>query len=81
MLSDARVEAICWNATRGALSGFDPDRRLCAELQDLTGIPVTTTALAARDTLHARGVSRIAILAPGDRRETGASAAHSRGRG
>ncbi|MTH61519.1 hypothetical protein [Paracoccus litorisediminis] len=76
MLAEARVEGICWNATRGALLGFDPDRRLCAELQDLTGVPVTTTALATLDTLKRHGVTRIALLAQGDCAETDRIAAN-----
>ncbi|MTH79869.1 hypothetical protein [Paracoccus aestuariivivens] len=76
MLAEARVEGICWNATRGALLGFEPDRKLCADLQDLTGVPVTTTALATLDTLKRHGVTRIALVAQGDRAETDRIAAN-----
>lgn len=69
MLAEARPEIIVWNATRGALLGFEPDRQLCAELEDATGIRVTTTALATVDLLRARKLTRIGLLAQGDERE------------
>ncbi|MDX3808987.1 MAG: Asp/Glu/hydantoin racemase, partial [Bosea sp. (in: a-proteobacteria)] len=29
LLADAGVDVMCWNATRGAMLGFAPDRELC----------------------------------------------------
>ena len=69
MLADARVDAICWNATRGALLGFEPDRKLCRRLTDATGIPVITTALATPTLLRAHGLTRIALITQGDAAE------------
>lgn len=69
MLAQARPDVILWNATRGALLGFEPDRRLCAMIESETGIGATTTALATAELLNARGLRRIALLAQGDDRE------------
>jgi maleate isomerase len=69
MLAEAGVEAICWNATRGAGLGFDPDRRLCDLIQDWTGLPATTTALATRELLESQGLTRIALVSQGDAAE------------
>ncbi|SMH54477.1 maleate cis-trans isomerase family protein [Mesorhizobium australicum] len=69
MLAEARVDVICWNATRGALLGFEPDRRLCDLLEHRTGIPVTTTALATLDLLTSRKLTRIGLIAQGNPKE------------
>ncbi|WP_425623813.1 hypothetical protein [Agrobacterium radiobacter] len=66
MLAQARPDVILWNATRGALLGFEPDRRLCAMITSETGIVATTTALATAELLNARRLRRIALLAQGD---------------
>jgi maleate isomerase len=66
MLSEARVEIICWNATRGALLGFEPDRRLCSLLEHRTGLPVTTTSLATLELLTSNRLTRIGLIAQGD---------------
>jgi maleate isomerase len=69
MLAQARPDVIVWNATRGALLGFEPDRRLCAMIRSETAIPCTTTALATIDLLRHRGFSRMGIIAQGDAAE------------
>lgn len=66
MLAQARPDIILWNATRGALLGFEPDRRLCAMIEAETGIAATTTALATVELFRSRKISRIALLAQGD---------------
>jgi maleate isomerase len=65
LLAEARPGAIVWNATRGALLGFEPDRRLCAMIHAQTGIPATSTALATADLLQRQSRRRIALLAQG----------------
>ena len=35
LLADARCNAICWNGTSAGWLGFDRDRQLCAEIQEL----------------------------------------------
>lgn len=69
MLAQARPDVIVWNATRGALIGFEPDRRLSAAIQAETGIACTTTALATLAHLRARNLRRIGLLAQGDARD------------
>lgn len=69
MLKDARADVICWNATRGALLDFEPDRQLCRLLGDRTGLPVITTALATLELLKSRNLTRIGLLAQGGREE------------
>ncbi|CAH1670510.1 MAG: Asp/Glu/hydantoin racemase [Chelatococcus sp.] len=65
MLAQARPEVILWNATRGALIGFEPDRRLAATIRAETGIPCTTTALATIEYLRQRKLCRIGLVAQG----------------
>lgn len=66
MLAEARPDVILWNATRGALLGFEPDRRLTARIEAMTGILCTTTALATVEHLRTHGHRRIGLLAQGD---------------
>ena len=56
---------ILWNATRGALIGFEPDRRLAAMIGAETGIPCTTTALVTVEYLRKRNFRRIGLVAQG----------------
>lgn len=69
MLAQARPGIILWNATRGALLGFDPDRKLCALIEKETGIPATTTALETPLLLKSLGRTNIALLQQGDEQE------------
>lgn len=69
LLSQARPGVILWNATRGALLGFEPDRQLCTLVTRETGIPCMTTALATVDMLRGRGLRRIGLLSQGDAAE------------
>ncbi len=61
MLAQARPDIILWNATRGALLGFEPDERLCAMIEAETGIGASTTALATLELFRSRKISRIAL--------------------
>ncbi|OAS22418.1 hypothetical protein [Methylobacterium platani] len=65
LLADAGVAALCWNATRGAALGFTPDERLCAAIARRTGLPMVTTALAARARLRAGNVRRLGLVVQG----------------
>lgn len=65
LLADSRPDVILWNATRGALLGFEPDRVLCRMIEDLAGVPATTTALATLKVLRACGIRRIGLIAQG----------------
>jgi maleate isomerase len=65
LLAHARVTMLCWNATRGAMLGFEPDRALSAHITQRTGLPVVTTALAALDVFHNFRIDRIALVTHG----------------
>lgn len=69
MLAQAKPGIILWNATRGALLGFDPDRELCALITRETGIPATTTALETPILLKSLGLTKIALMQQGDEEE------------
>jgi maleate isomerase len=64
-LAQARVDVICWNATRGALFGFAPDRALSARIGGQTGLPVVTTSLAALEVFQNFGIGRIGLVTQG----------------
>lgn len=66
LLAQAHPAVILWNATRGALIGFTPDRQLCETIEGETGIPCATTALATVDLLRRRNLRRIGLVAQGD---------------
>ncbi|MGA1832896.1 hypothetical protein [Rhizobium wenxiniae] len=71
MLAQARPGIILWNATRGALLGFEPDRTLCARIEAETGVAATTTALETPALLKSLGLTRIGLLQQGDAQEGG----------
>jgi maleate isomerase len=71
-LEQARVDALCWCATRGMALGLAHDRTLSERLQRHTGLPVVTTALAALDALSCFGVGRIALVTQGTAAQGGA---------
>src|SRR3712207_4558947 len=64
LLSDARVDAICWNGTSGAWLGLDVDRALCGAVTARTGIPATTATLALMDALSRLGARRYGLVTP-----------------
>ncbi|MGF3023401.1 Asp/Glu/hydantoin racemase [Methylobacterium aquaticum] len=65
LLADAGVAALCWNATRGAALGFTPDERLCETVTRRTGLPMVTTALAARARIRRCGDRRLGLVVQG----------------
>jgi maleate isomerase len=65
LLADAGVVTLCWNATRGAALGFMPDERLCETITRRTGLPMVTTALAARERIHRVGYRRLGLVVQG----------------
>jgi maleate isomerase len=70
LLAEASVDVICWNATRGAVLGFDADRELCRRIEDKTGIPVVTTALATVEMLLDAQLRRVGLITQGDEAES-----------
>jgi maleate isomerase len=69
LLAHAGASVICWNATRGAALGFTPDRQLCARVEQHTGLPMVTTALAALAVFELMLVRRIALVTHGTRQQ------------
>lgn len=70
LLADAGVDAICWNATRGAALGFEADRELCRRIEDRTGVPAVTTSLATLGLLLAESSKKIGFITQGDEVES-----------
>lgn len=64
LLGDARVQAIAWNGTSGSWMGVDLDRKLCAQLEDAVGVPVTTSTLAILEAFRQFGVERFSLAVP-----------------
>lgn len=64
LLADARVDAIAWNGTSAGWLGFEADRRLCAAIEDATGIAATTSVLALNEALAGLGARRIGLVTP-----------------
>ncbi|KMO35499.1 hypothetical protein VQ03_21620 [Methylobacterium tarhaniae] len=81
LLADAGVAALCWNATRGAALGFAPDERLCASVTRRTGLPMVTTALAARARIRRAGYRRLGLVVQGGADEAGLVGARFAGAG
>ncbi|HLJ61008.1 MAG TPA: Asp/Glu/hydantoin racemase, partial [bacterium] len=63
-LADARVHAIVWSGTSGAWLGLDIDRALCRQIEEVTGIPATTSTLAQVDAFRRHRVTRYALAVP-----------------
>ena len=64
LLGHARLDAICWNGSKGGSIGFAIDHDLCARITAETGIPATTSTLAIESVLRATGVTRVALVTP-----------------
>ncbi len=64
-LAHAKVDLMCWNGTKGASIGFDPDRDLASAVSEVVGVPTVSTALATLEVLEKFNVSRIALIIPG----------------
>jgi maleate isomerase len=64
LLRDARVQAIVWAGTSGSWRGFEADERLVDTIEDVTGVPATTTSLALLSALRALRVKRYGLVVP-----------------
>jgi maleate isomerase len=69
MLAQAKPGIILWNATRGALLGFEPDWRLCKQIEEETGISAITTALETPALFKTLGLTNIALIQQGNASE------------
>lgn len=64
LLNDARMNVIAWNGTSSSWLGFESDRRLCAKIEEVTGVPATTSVLALNEVLERTEVSRLGLVTP-----------------
>ncbi len=64
LLADAKVGAIVWNGTSSGWLGLDADRRLCAEIEQRTGIAAGTSVLALAEIFRKTGVKRYGLVSP-----------------
>jgi maleate isomerase len=64
LLSDAAVDAIIWNGTSAAWTGFNDDRELCALISEHTGVPSSTSTLAQLEVCGLGGFSRCGLAVP-----------------
>lgn len=64
LLADARADAIVWNGTSASWLGLDADRRLCARVEDCTGVKAGTSVLALMELFRAMNVKRYGLVSP-----------------
>jgi len=64
LLADANVDVIAWNGTSAGWLGFDADVELCQKIQEMTGIPATTSVLALNEIMQATGVRKFGLVTP-----------------
>jgi len=64
LLADARCNAIVWSGTAASWLGFDTDERLCAAIEERTGISAGSSVLAINSLFRATGVSRFGLVTP-----------------
>jgi len=64
LLADARVDVIAWSGTSSGWLGFATDEALCQEIQQLTGIPATTSVLALNEIFRITAVRRFGLVTP-----------------
>jgi len=64
LLAEARVDVIAWNGTSSGWLGFEKDEALCREIEQVTGIPATTSVLALNEIFRMTGVTRFGLVTP-----------------
>lgn len=64
LLSDAKVQTICWNGTSSGWMGFQKDQELCAAIQARTGAQACSSVLALNEILTRTCAKRIAFVTP-----------------
>jgi maleate isomerase len=52
LLADAEVDVIGWSGTSSGWLGFEADEKLCARIEEVTGIKATTSVLALNKLLQ-----------------------------
>lgn len=64
LLADARCDIIAWNGTSASWLGFQSDERLCAAIEERTGIAATSAVLSLNRLLAVLSVKRIGLVTP-----------------
>lgn len=64
LLADAKVDVIGWSGTSAGWLGFETDDKLCAAIQNETGIPATTSTLALNCALKLFGIADLGLVTP-----------------
>jgi maleate isomerase len=64
LLVDAQVQVVAWNGTSGGWMGIDLERGLAKRIEDILGVPFTTTTLAMVSAMQARRVRRWGLAIP-----------------
>lgn len=64
LLADARASVIAWNGTAASWRGFDTDDRLCALIEERTGVPATSAIVSLNRALASFGVARLGLVTP-----------------
>jgi len=64
LLLDAQVQVIAWNGTSGSWMGVGVDRKLCRQLEDALGVPVTSSTLAMLEAFRELGIQRYSLAVP-----------------
>lgn len=64
LIADARPDAIVWAGSKGVLVGMEQERALKARIEDTTGVPFTSAALALEALADAMGLAAIGLVTP-----------------
>lgn len=64
LLSHGKMSTIGWNGTSSGWLGFDTDERLCASIEQRTGIAACTSVLALNEIFRLKGVQRFGLVTP-----------------
>lgn len=63
-LADAKPDIIAWNGTSASWLGFEKDERLCASIEERTGIRATSSILSLNKLLKELDVRTLGIVTP-----------------
>lgn len=65
LLAQARVDVVCYGCLAGGfVKGAGHDRQILEDMEEATGIPSVTAALAVVDALSALKITRISVASP-----------------
>jgi maleate isomerase len=64
LLDHAKPDVIAWNGSKGGSIDFALDHELVARIQEVTGVPSTTSTLAIDQVFREDGVSRFGLACP-----------------